>query len=98
MEMDIGWGKAIKNTLRKHELPTQTQEIASLRKIEWKNKVRLAIEKSNTQRLLDECHKYEQGEKIRKTKTAHIVDVITSTGYQRTISKELLTCNRNETK
>ena len=89
---------AIKNILRKHELPTQMQEISSLRKIEWKNKVRVAIEKSNTQRLLDECHKYEQGEKIRKTKTAHIVDAIMSTGYQRAISNELLKCNRTETK
>ena len=60
--------------------------------------VKAAIEKRNTERLIQDCHKIENGESKRKTKTAHIVDQIKHQSYKRTPSEELIKCTKLETK
>ena len=45
------------------------EEIKTHRKPEWTRKVKTAIEKENTRRLLEECHKTENGEERKKTFT-----------------------------
>ena len=94
----IGWGKTIHETLVKYDLPTNLETIKNLRKNEWKNKVTAVIEKRNTERLIQDCHKIENGRNRRKTKTAHIVDLIEKPTYQRTPLSELLKCTKHETK
>ena len=98
MRRDIGWGKTIKNTLSKYCLPLNLQEIKSQRKTEWTRRVKIAIENENTRRLIEECHKIENGVEKRKTKTAHIIDLIKDPEYRRTRANELNECNKSETK
>ena len=50
MEKYLGWGRGIKDTLTKHNLPIDQNEIKAHRKNEWKNKVKGAIEKKNIER------------------------------------------------
>ena len=95
---NIGWGKAMKETLTKYNLPTCLQKIKSHKKNEWANKVKTVIEKRNTDRLIQHCHKIDNGENKRKTKTAHIVDQIEDPTYQRTPLKELMKSTKQETK
>ena len=70
----------------------------SHKKNEWANKVKAVIEKRNTDRLIQDCHKIENGENKRKTKTAHIVDQIEDPTYQRMPLKELMKSTKQETK
>ena len=51
--------------------------------------VKTAMENENKSRLINECHKQSDGERIRKTKTAHIVDKITDPFYTLQPQKEL---------
>ena len=95
---NIGWGKSIHETLTKHNLPTQLDTIKAHSKGEWTTKVKKAIEKSNTNRLIQDCHKTEDGVEKPKTKTAHIVNLIKDPSYQRAPLKELIKCTKIETK
>ena len=94
----MGWGKAIRETLTRHNLPTQLDTIKNYSKGEWTRKVKTAIEKCHIERLIQDCHKIESGVNKRKTKTAHIVDYIKDPSYQRAPLKELLNCIKVETK
>ena len=76
MTKNIGWGKIIQKTLSKYDLPANIQTIKAYTKNEWTNKVKMAIERENINLLIKECHRMENGEKKRKTKTAFIVDQI----------------------
>ena len=98
MTRDIGWGRTMKEILSKYDLPTCLEVIKSHRKNEWAIKVKSVIEKCNTQRLIQDCYKIENGENKRKTKTAHIVDYIEDPSYQRTPLKELMKSTKQETK
>ena len=93
---DIGWGKNIKTTLSKYNLPSDMKEIKRQTKGEWTNRV--TNERENKKRLIHECHKLVDGEEVRKTKTTHIVDQIKDTNYKRAPAKELMNCNKKETK
>ena len=91
-------GKIYKETLTKHYLPAQLETIKTHSKGEWTNMVKTAIEKSNTERIIQECHKTEDGERKLKTKTAHIIELIKNPSYQRAPLKELIKCTKIETK
>ena len=95
---NVGWGKAIHETLTTHNLPTHLETIKTHSKGEWTNLVKKAIEKRNTERLLQDCHKKGDEVNVRKTKTASIVDKIKDPSYQRTPLKEFLKCTKLETK
>ena len=56
------------------------------------------IERKNKARLFEECHKMADGKKIRKTKTAHIVDPLSADTYSRMPIPELQHMTKQETK
>ena len=98
LTMNIGWGKSILETLTKYNLPTQLETIKTHSKGEWTNKVKREIEKSNRERLIQDCYKIENGQNKRKTKTSHIIDQIETPSYQRAPLEELIKCTKRETK
>ena len=55
-ELDIGWHKTIKKTLKEYELEENLETIWKIRLPIWKSKVRQAIEKKNK---IDNCSKKE---------------------------------------
>ena len=97
MSRKIGWGKNIHDTLTSHNLSTNLDAIKSHSKGQWML-LRQAIEKRNTERLIQDCHKIENGENKIKSKTAHMVDQIKDPSYQRGPLKELTMCNKLEAK
>ena len=96
--LKIGWAKTINQSLRDLKLPTDYQTIRCYSINQWKTTVHQQIETKNTQTLLEQCYKNENGEKRRKTKTAHIIDELTQQDYTRGLRTEFRTCNRQETK
>ena len=98
VEQNIGWAKTIKQTLLSLDLPTDLTTIRDKRPNEWKKLVNLKIEIKNRSRLTEDCHKMVEGVKVRKTKTAHIVDQLENEGYTRTPSPELQHLTKQETK
>ena len=97
-EQNLGWAKTIKNTLRTLDLPTDFTTIKGFRPNAWKSIVNEKIEVRNKARLLDECHKKVDGQRIRKTKTSSIVDLISADTYTRGPSPELQSLTKQETK
>ena len=63
-----------------------------------KNLVNEKIEIRNRTRLIDDCHKTENGQKVRKTKTSFIVDLISADTYIRGPSPEFQSLTKQETK
>ena len=96
--LKLGWAKTITQSLHDLNLPTDFQTISTYSINHWKTTVHQQIEIKNTQTLIDQCHKKENGEKKIKTKTAHIIDQITAENYTRGLTKEFTTLNRQETK
>ena len=90
----IGWGKAIYEILTVHNISTHLETIKNRRIGKWTKLVKQSIEKQNTKRLLQDCHKKEDWEEIRKTKTAHIVDKIRDPSYHRKPLNNLLKCTK----
>ena len=80
---NIGWYKSIKKTLHEHDLPDDFTEISSKTTREWERIVKQKIEIKNRQRLIDECFKKENGAKIQKSKTAHILNHLKDDTYER---------------
>ena len=97
-EQNLGWAKTIKQTLRSLDLPTDLTTIKNKRPNEWKREVNEKIERKNKARLFEECHKMADGKKIRKTKTAHIVDPLSADTYSRMPIPELQHMTKQETK
>ena len=96
--LNIGWGRSIKETLQDYDLPTNLETIRVETRRRWKKAISEKIEIKNKVRLYDDCHKYENGVKIPKTKTKHIIEQINNSWYQRAPSNELLQCTKQETK
>ena len=97
-EQNIGWAKSIKQTLCLLDLPTDLTTIKNKRPTTWKREVNEKIELKNKARLFEACHKMEDGRKIRKTKTAHIVDPLSADTYTRKPVSELQHLTKQETK
>ena len=97
-EQNLGWAKTIKQTLRSLDLPTNLATIKEKRPSEWKRLVKEKIEENNRKRLLEDCHKMENGQKVRKTKTSFMVDLISADTYERKLSSELQSLSKQETK
>ena len=98
IDLEIGWGKSIMETLSDYDLPTNLEVIKSETKRRWKRIVKERIERKNIIRLHDDCHKMENGVKIPKTKTKHIIQHLDNHAYQRQPLKELLLCTKQEAK
>ena len=97
-QLNLGWAKTIKETLKKLDLPTDFTVIQSVTKRQWKNAVNARIEIKNKSCLLNDCHKTDNNTKTRKTKTAHIVDKLEEITFTRGPTPEILLCNKQETK
>ena len=95
---NLGWAKTIKQTLRSLDLPSDLSVIKEKRPNEWKKIVDEKIEVKNRTRLIDDCHKMVDGQKVRKTKTSHIVDELLKDTYTRKPLPELQQLTKRETK
>ena len=98
INLNIGWGKSIIETLIDYDLPTNLETIRKETKRRWKRTVKERIDVKNKIRLHDDCHKKEQGILKPKTKTKHIIKHIESYEYQRAPLSEILYCTRQQTK
>ena len=98
IEENIGWAKTMKQTLLSLDLPTELTIIQNKRPNEWKKLVNEKIEIKNKMRLIDDCHKMVEGQKVKKTKTAHIVEQLNSDQYTRMLSPDLQNLSKQETK
>ena len=95
-EQNIGWAKTVKQTLRYLDLPTDPNIIKNMRPNEWKRMVEEKIEIKNKSRLIKDCHKMVDGQKV--TKTAYIVDHILAETYTRKPPHEIHNLTKQETK
>ena len=98
VEMEIGWGKSIKEALTEYNLPTDFDEIARTHWRQWKRLITQKTEIMNRNRLLEDCHKTEDGDKVPKTKTAHIIPLINSDTFIREPQKDIIQCNKYDSK
>ena len=98
INLKLGWGKSIMETLSYYDLPTNLEVIKKETKRRWKRIVKERIEVKNRIRLHDDCHKTEDGVKIPKTKTKRIIQHLDNPMYQRQPLQELLQCTKQETK
>ena len=80
------------------KIPKPVDNDQNKRPNQWKNLVDEKIEIKNKTRLIDDCHKMVDGQKVKKTKTAHIVEQLKSDQYTRIPSPELRTLTKQETK
>ena len=94
---NIGWSKSIRQCLREFGLETDFAVIKTYTHRQWARTVKEKIKTYNKNRLINECHKMENGKKIRKTKTEHIVDKITSNDYEIEPCPTLIQCTKQET-
>ena len=95
---NIGWSKKIKETLEEYGLPTDFSVIKTIPRRTWIRNVTVKIERHNAQRLLNDCHKNENGVSTPKTKTATIIEHINDPNYERGIDKIMSQLSRQECK
>ena len=96
--MNLGWYKAIIETLTKYSLPTDFPSIKQMPKNEWRRKVRETTEKENTTLLIQQCHKTKDGKSTPKKKTATIIEHATKKEYQRGLRNELQQCTKRKSR
>ena len=96
--LKIGWARTIRQSLTSLDLPTDFQAIRCIPRNQWKKTVKAKIEVNNTTTLIEQCHKRENGVKMKKTKTAHILDQISTHDYERGLRQEYASLTRHETK
>ena len=97
-ELNIGWYKRIRETLAKYKLSENLYQIKDTPFGMWKSIVNEVIEKENTEKLIEECHKTVNGVKTRKTKTSFIVDELQHPNFHRKPKQEIMYLNKLETK
>ena len=97
-ELNIGWGKHIKDLLKDYNLPIEFNTVKNTHPREWRNKVVTAIEKKNQERLYEECHKKIDESVIAKTKTKSLINKLTDASYKRQVSLEITNATKQETK
>ena len=76
--LDIGWSKGIRETLSNYGMPTDFTIIKTISRRQWKKRICEKVEAKNLCRLLDNCHKTENGVRTPETKTAHLIPFLTS--------------------
>ena len=96
--MNIGWAISIIDALSECELPTNLSTIKTYTERQWHRLVSEKIEKMNLKRLIEDCHKMENGCKTPKTKTAHIVPIITQGTYTREPRNDITRLTKYESK
>ena len=96
--MKLGWYNNIKDILSDHKLPTEFNMTKNMSYNEWKNKVKIVIDKKNKERLQEDCHETSKGTTKEKTKTKTILTRITEEGYKRQPRPEILRTTKHEAK
>ena len=97
-EMDIGWGKSIKDALSEYGLPNDFAEIGRTHIRQWERMVTQRTEVMNQRRLYKDCHKKENNQQMAKTKTAHITSRVAAGSYTRKPLDEIMQFNKHDTK
>ena len=97
-EHNLGWARTIKQTLHSLDLPTDLPTIKNKRPNEWKKLVDEKIEIKNRTRLIEDCYKKVDGQKVLKAKTSHIINSLTADTYTRKVLPELQNLTKQETK
>ena len=97
-DLNIGWYKNLNCILEEYQLTKDFEQIRKMTRPHWKHLVREAIEKKNTEKLIEECYKTTDGEKKEKRKTAHIIEKITAKTYKRQPLPEIMMFSKIETK
>lgn len=96
---NIGWAKQIRTTQEEFGL---TEDWGTIRRKPtkiWKYEVMQAAEKINTQTLINECFKNNNGDRHEKTKTKTILNVISDPSYSRNDYKNaIMLMNKNDAK
>ena len=95
-DLKIGWYNKIINILKLYELSNDFDVIKNMPIAVWKRIVTIATEKKNRNRLLEECYKTENGNKIPKTKTKSIIEKLNTPGYKREPLRVLMSLTKNE--
>ena len=94
--MKIGWYTKIMAILNSYEFSNDLDEIKNTPIALWKRMVTDAPEKKNKLRLLDECHKKENGIETPKTKTKSIIEKLSVHEYERQPLNTLMSLTKNE--
>ena len=80
---NTGWAAKIIETLECWGLETDWSKIAQKSKSEWKCEVENKAEEANKNKLIEECHSNEHGNRKLKTKTKTILEEIEKPEYKR---------------
>ena len=84
--------------MEEYSLDPDFETIKNYHPNEWKYKVTKSVEEKNKERLTQDLHKTDDGQKTAKTKTATIVEKILDHQYIRKPIPELLHLNKHETR
>ena len=95
-ELKLGWYSKIITILNSYELSNDLDVIRNTPITAWKRMVTTAIETKNKNRLLEDCHRKEDGKEIPKTKTKYIVEKLNAHDYKREPLKILKSLTKNE--
>lgn len=80
---EIGWAKQVHAILEDYGLTTDWEEIKNKRRLQWRQEVQNAAEKTNQERLLSDCYKNTSRNSI-KTKTSQMIQDLQNPQYSRT--------------
>ena len=97
-DLNLGWYKRIVETLKRYQRSEDFDQIKVTPFGMWKSIVTEVTEQKNKEKLIEECHRIENNIKIRKTKTAFIVDELLHPTYQRKPKPEIMHLTKQETK
>ena len=96
--LNLGWAKSVNEALVDYNLHTEYATIRQMTTRQWTRIVKEKVDIKNKRRLLEDCHRKENGETIIKTKTAHLVQRMNDNSYEWKPDKELTQCSKQETK
>ena len=85
-EMNIGWAKNIRLKLEEYGLETSWDKIKHTAEPLWKGQVKLAVEKMNTEKIIEMC----SSKKGEKTKTKTLIDMLKAKDYSRKPMKHVV--------
>ena len=88
-EHKVGWAKQIAQTLEEWGLETDWEKISKTPSVQWKTEVKVAAEKRNRERLMEELIDKSRGQLREKTKTRSLIKLISEDSYTRQPSKSM---------
>ena len=89
---------SVRESLFEYDLPSDFATIRSYTRGKWIKLVKMKVEIRNTERLITDCHKKEDGVLIPKTKTKNVLPRLKMESYIREPCKELSRLSKHQTK